>query len=329
MKTMRKLLIVIAASFLIAAVGCTSPRIKLFPSQTDPLQEFTLEGKTSEKILLLPIRGVISDTPQSGLLRTQPSTVQEAVSHLRKAEKDPMVKAVVLQVNSPGGAVTASDVLYNEIRQFKERTGRPVVTMMMDIAASGGYYIALPADVILAHPTTVTGSVGVIFIRPKVTGLMEKIGVGVEVSKSGPNKDIGSPFRATTSEEAHIFQAMTDDLAKRFVDLVQKHRGIDAPEIAMLSSARVYLAEEAVSLKLVDRVGYMEDALAEARQRADLPEDGRVIVYRRTEYPDDNIYNPITSYEGDHPAVIFETGLSRLFPALPTGFYYLWYPGSD
>jgi protease-4 len=322
-------MILMTVFLLTAAAGCASPRIKLFPSQNDPLQEFTLDGKTSEKILLLPIRGVISDNPEAGLLRTRPSTVQEAVSHLRKAEKDPLVKAVVLQLNSPGGSVTASDVLYKEILRFKERTGRTVVAALMDVAASGAYYIALPADAIVAHPTTVTGSVGVIFIRPKVTGLMEKIGVGVEVSKSGQNKDIGSPFRATTLEEAGIFQAMTDQLAGRFVDLVRKHRGSDSAALAAVSSARVYLAEEALNLKLVDRIGYMEDALAEARQRAEIPEESKVIVYRRTEYPDDNIYNPNTSYEGDRPAVILDTGLSRLIPALPSGFYYLWHPAFD
>lgn len=325
---MRRLLIVMAA-FILAAAGCASPRIMLFPSQNDPLQEFSLQGKAAEKILLLPIRGVISDTPEQGLLRPRPSTVQEAVSHLRKAEKDPMVKAVVLQLNSPGGSATASDVLYNEILLFKERTGRPIVAVMMDVAASGAYYIALPADVIVAHPTTVTGSVGVIFVRPKVTGLMEKIGVSVEVSKSGPNKDIGSPFRAATPEEARIFQAMTDQLAKRFVDRVRQHRGMCDAELDMLSSAGVYLAEEAVSLKLVDRIGYMEDALAEARRRAELPEEATVIVYRRTEFPDDNIYNPITSAAGDRPAMLLDTGLPRWAPALPAGFYYLWYPGSD
>jgi protease-4 len=203
------------------------------------------------------------------------------------------------------------------------------VAVLMDVAASGAYYIALTADVIVAHPTTLTGSVGVIFIRPKVTGLMEKIGVGVEVSKSGPNKDSGSPFRATTPEEASIFQQMTDHLAKRFVDLVQKNRGLDSAALAPLSAARVYLAEEALALKLVDRIGYMEDAVAEIRQRAGLPEDSKLIVYRRTEYPDDNVYNPLTSHEGDRPAVLFDTGLSQLIPALPTGFYYLWHPADD
>lgn len=326
---MRKLILALSLFLLIAAVGCAAPRIKLFPSQADPLREFTLEGTAPEKILLLPVRGVISENPQEGLLRTRPSTVQEAVSHLRKAEKDPMVKAVVLQLDSPGGSVTASDVLYNEIRLFKERTGRTVVAVMMDVAASGAYYIALPADFILAHPTTVTGSVGVIFVRPKVEGLMEKIGVGIEVSKSGKNKDIGSPFRATTPEEQRIFQAMTDQLATRFLSLVQSHRKLDARQLDAVASARVYLAEEALNLKLVDRIGYMPDAVAEAKTLAGLPNDAKVMVYRRIEYPDDNLYNPSTSYEGNRPAVLFDTGLAGLVPALPTGFYYLWYPGAD
>jgi protease-4 len=328
-KTMRKSVVIMFLFIMVAAAGCTTPRIKLFPSQADPLQEFTLEGTAAEKILLLPIRGVISDHPQEGLLRTRPSTVQEAVSHLRKAERDPLVKAVVLQLDSPGGSATASDMLYNEIRLFKERTGRTVVAVMMDVAASGAYYTALPADLILAHPTSVTGSVGVIFVRPKVEGLMEKIGVGVEVSKSGKNKDIGSPFRATTPEEERIFQAMTDQLAKRFLDLVREHRGLEPAQLAGVASARVYLAEEALSLKLVDRIGYMPDAVADAKKLAGLPKEAKVMVYRRIEYPDDNIYNPITSYEGNRPAVLFDTGLSGLVPALPAGFYYLWYPGAD
>jgi protease-4 len=326
---MRRLIFVVSLFALIAAVGCASPRIKLFPSQADPLQEFTLEGKGPEKVLLLPIRGVISDNPRQELLRTQPSTVQEAVSHLRKAEQDPLIKVVVLQLDSPGGSVTASDVLYNEIRLFKERTGRKVVAVMMDVAASGGYYIALAADLILAHPTTVTGSVGVVFVRPKVAGLMEKIGVSVEVSKSGKNKDIGSPFRATTPEEERIFQAMTDQLAKRFLDLVQAHRGLDPIQLAAVATARVYLAQEAVNLKLVDRIGYMPDALTEAKTLAGVKEDARIMVYRRVEYPDDNIYNPVTSYEGGRPAVLFDTGLSALLPALSPGFYYLWHPGAE
>jgi protease-4 len=225
--------------------------------------------------------------------------------------------------------VTGSDILYNEIRLFKERTERKVIAVMMDVAASGAYYIAQAADFILAHPTTVTGSVGVVFIRPKVAGLMEKIGLGVEVNKSGANKDIGSPFRATTPEEERIFQAMTDQLAKRFLDLVQTRRHLSAEQLAAVASARVYLAEEARGLGLVDRIGYLPDAMAVAKALAGLPDEAKVIVYRRVEYPDDNMYNPVTSYEGGRPAAVFDTGLSTLIPALPTGFYYIWHPAAD
>jgi protease-4 len=158
---------------------------------------------------------------------------------------------------------------------------------------------------------------------------MEKIGVGVEVSKSGKNKDSGSPFRATTPEEERIFQAMTDHLAKRFLDLVQAHRGLEPAQLAAVATAGVYLAEEALSLRLVDRIGYMPDALAEAKKLAGVKEDARIMVYRRVEYPDDNIYNPVTTYEGGRPAVLFDTGLSALLPALSPGFYYLWHPGAE
>jgi protease IV len=325
---MRATIVALLTVVAVALGGCASPRIKLFSSQADPLQEFTLEGKGDDKVLVVPIQGVISDSPQEGLLRTRPSVLQETVSHLRKAERDPRVKAVVLQIDSPGGSVTGSDVLYHEIVRFKERTGRKVVAVMMDVAASGGYYVALPADRILAHPTTVTGSIGVIFVRPKVAGLLEKIGAGVEVSKSGALKDLGSPFRATTPDEAAIFQEMTDRLAGRFLDLVRTHRGLSPVELETVSSARVYLAAEARALKLVDAIGYMPDAFAEARGLAGLPEDARVVVYRRTEYPDDNVYNPVTSYEGNRPAVLIDTGLSSLLPVLTPGFYYLWHPAA-
>ncbi len=326
---MRKRFAILAGVILVSLIGCNAPRIKLFPSQADPLEEFTLEGKAEEKILLLPINGMISDNPQKELLRTRPSVVQEAVSHLRKAEKDPLVKAVVLKLDSPGGSVTGSDVLFNEIRLFKERTGRKVVAAMMDVAASGAYYIALPADHIMAHPTSVTGSIGVIFIRPKISGLMEKIGVGVEVSKSGKNKDLGSPFRATTPEEERIFQAMTDQLGNRFIELVKQHRRIDPTRLSEVSSARIFLATEALDLKLVDSIGYLPDAMLEAKKLAGLPKDAKIVVYRRQEYPDDNVYNPTTSLESSRPRVLLDTGLSELFPSIQPGFYYLWYPAAD
>ena len=321
---MRKLLLFAIVATLLLFIGCTAPKIRLFPSQADPLKEFTLEGKADQKILVIPVRGVISDTPREGFVRTRPSLVQEVVSQLRLAEDDKKVKAVVLKIDSPGGSVTASDILFNEILTFKARTGTKVVVAMMGVAASGGYYISLPADYIFAHPTTLTGSVGVIFLRPKVTGLMEKIGVGVEVNKSGVNKDMGMPYRPATAEEQKILQAMTDRLGIRFVDLAAKYRNLDAAVVAKIATARIYLAPEALELGMVDEIGYLDQALAKAKQLADLPENARVIVYRRTEYPDDNIYNTSTRYGGGDLSVISVDLLPDALNRFRTGFYYMW-----
>ncbi len=307
--------------FLIS--GCQTPKIRLFPSQADPLQEYTLEGKGDGKILVIQIRGVISDAPREGFVRTRPSVVQEVVSQLRLAEKDENVKAVIFKINSPGGSVTASDILYNEIAAFKKRTGAKVVVALMGLAASGGYYIALPADYILAHPTTITGSIGVIFARPKVAGLMQKIGVTVEVNKSGADKDMGSPFRPTSAEEEKIFQALTDRLGVRFVDLVAGHRKLEPEVVAQISTARVYLADEALELGLVDEVGYLAAAVNQAKKLAGLAEDAKVVVYRRSEYPDDNIYNTSTQYGGGKASLI-SLELPGSLNHIQTGFYYLW-----
>lgn len=309
--------------------GCIQPRINIFPDSTEPLEEYTLEGSGKEKVLLLPIRGVLSDSPRDSFLRSRPSTVQEVVSQLRKAEDDKNIKALLLKVDSPGGTVTASDLLYHEIMRFKEHSGARVVAIFMGVAASGGYYAALPADRILAHPTTVTGSVGVIFIKPKVAGLMEKIGLDVEVDKSGKNKDMGSPFRKSTEEEREISKDLIDGLAGRFLGLVATHRSLDPAQLRSVASARVYLADEAMELGLVDRIGYLDDAVQEARRLAELSEDARVVVYRRTEYSDDNLYNNSTSRVEQAALKLVDLGLLENLRALPSGFYYLWLPASN
>ena len=320
---MRKTIFCSLVIFSLILIGCSSAKIRLFPSQADPLKEFTLEGNADGKILVIPVRGVISDAPREGIIRTRPSLVQEVVSQLKRAEEDKKVKALILKIDSPGGSVTASDILFNEILSFKKRTGIRMVAAMMGVAASGGYYISLPADYIIAHPTTITGSVGVIFLRPKVIGLMDKIGVGVEVNKSGINKDMGMPYRADTSEEKKILQSMTDRLGIRFVDLVAKHRNLDPAVATKIAAARIYLANEALDLGMVDGIGYLDQAISQAKQLAGLPNNARVVVYRRTEYPDDNIYNTSTRYGGGDLSVI-SVDLPDALNQFQTGFYYMW-----
>ena len=311
----------LAALLVLLLLGC-APKIRLFPDSTVPYKEYTLEGRGKEKILVLQAEGQISETPSEGLLRDRPGMVQELASQLRKAEEDKDVRALVLKINSPGGAVTASDVLYHELQAYKDRTGVKMVAVLMGLAASGGYYIALPADRIVAHPTTITGSVGVIFLQPKVEGLMDKIGVSVDVNKSGVNKDMGSPFRPTTAEEQKLLQDLTEGLGQRFIDLVAARRAPTPEALQTIRTARIVLAPEALSLGLVDQIGYMTDALRTARELAGLPDDARVVVYRRSAYPDDTVYNTATAEVGSRRPALVDLGLP-LVP-LSTGFYYLW-----
>ena len=165
---------------------------------------------------------------------------------------------------------------------------------------------------------------GVLFLQPKVTGLMEKIGVGVDVNKSGKNKDMGSPFRRTTPEEEVMFQELTDRLARRFLDLVQQHRKLDKNALEEVATARVYLADEALERRLVDQVGYLNDAVFKAKELAGLPREAKVVVYRRTEYPDDTVYNTRVSWEGGRNVSLVELDLPASMSDLQAGFYYLW-----
>lgn len=316
---------VTAALFL--AGGCGAPTVNLFPDSSDPLREFTIDGTGREKVLVIHIRGSISDSPKRGLFQQRMSIVQEVVSRLRKAERDRSVRAVVLKIDSPGGTVTASDVLYHEIAGFKERTGAAVVAALMKTATSGAYYISLPADYIMAHPTTVTGSTGVIFLRPKVEGLIKKIGVGVEIDKSGRLKDLGSPLRQDTDEEKQILQGMIDEFGRRFIDLVVRHRRLDEEARAEISTARIYLTREARELGLVDGTGYLSDALAQSRQLAGLPENARVVVYRRREQADDTLYNGAAYGPAAGGPPVLALGLPAVISSLDAGFYYLWLPG--
>ncbi len=323
---MRTTRLITAIIVLILVTACSMPRIRLLTDATDPLREYTLEGSGTEKILLISVQGTISDVPQKGLVRSAPSMVQQVVSQLKKAEKDDRIRAVLFRVNSPGGTIVASDVLYHEISSYREKTGAKIVVSMLDVAASGAYYMSLPADMIMAHPTTITGSVGVIFLRPKVRALMDKIGLGVDVIKFGKNKDMGSPFRDSTEEEQKIMQKAVNDFGARFIRLVQKHRKLQDPALGEISTARVCTADEALKWGLVDKIGYLNDAVKEAKTLAGLADDARLVVYRRAKYSDDNYYNVTGATLEDEQVPIVNIALPESFN-LHAGFYYLW-PGA-
>jgi protease-4 len=319
---MKKWFWLAGVALVVTLSACSLPKLSLFP-QAGPLKEVTLEGTGEAKVLVLTINGAVSDQPKEKLLRSSPGMVQDLVTHLQRAEKDPQIKALLLKVNSPGGPVTASDILYHEISDFKEHTGAKVVVAMMDVAASGGYYLSLPADWIMAHPTTVTGSIGVIFMRPGVSGFMEKYGFAMNVNKSGELKDMGSPFRPPTEKDEAIFQELTDQMAQRFYSLVEKHRKLSPEQMQKIKTARIFLAPEALQLGLIDQIGYLKDAVAKAKSLAGLKPDAKVVAYRRFESEEDNIYDPAMSGPQGGPAANLPT-LTQFLAIPEAGFYYMW-----
>jgi len=242
---------------------------------------------------------------------------------LDKAEKDDKVRGVVLRINSPGGTMTASDVIYREIREFKARRKVPVIAAIMDVGASGGYYVSLAADQIFVHPTSITGSIGVIMLTVNAQGLLEKIGVAPLAIKSGSLKDAGSPFRGLTGEERAVFQAVIDDMFGRFVRLVAEARKIPEARVREFADGRIYTAEQAHALGLVDKIGYLDEAVTAARQAAGLPE-ARVIMYHRPREYRANLYSASLPPSGTDNLLTQAAGLLGGGPS--ARFLYLWWP---
>jgi protease IV len=316
-----------ALALLLAA--CSVISVDLTP-RIRPLEEETVEGTGDAKILLMDLSGFISeDAGGRGLtIGAAPPHVPLLVrirEELKKARGDDQVKALVVRINSPGGTVTGSDIIYREVTEFRERTKVPVVTVMMDVAASGGYYVALAGDTILAHPTSVTGSIGVIMLTLNAQGLLEKIGVTASAIKSDARKDMGSPLRPLTEEERRIFQSVIDQLHSQFVSKVAERRRMPIDRVRTLADGRIYTAEQARDHGLIDRIGYMGEAIDVARRAASV-EQARVIVYRR---PREYRATYYAQAPGQTAASSADTVVTQLVGLMGGGgprFLYLWSP---
>ena len=308
------------AAVLTLLSGCSVVSIDLTP-RVRPLQETTLEGKGRDKVVLLDLAGVLAEEPIFTLEgRPQVPLLARVREELEKADEDDRVRAVVLRINSPGGTVTASDILYHEVSRFKARRKVPVIASILDVGASGGYYVALAADRIVAHPTTVTGSIGVLMLTVNAGGLLEKLGVSANYIKSGPYKDMGSPFRSLSPEERALFQELIDRLYGRFVSLVARERRLDEARVRSFADGRVYTAAEALSLGLVDRIGYLEDAIAMAKEAAGITE-AKVVAYHRPRQYRATIY----STADPPPPAAGVADLARVVLSGPR-LLYLWWP---
>jgi protease-4 len=210
---------------------------------------------------------------------------REFVTRLDRFKDDGSVRAFVLEIRSPGGAAAASQAIYEALRELRETDERPLVAWIGEIGASGGYYAALPADTILALPSSVTGSIGVVMTVPNAGELLRRWGLDVEVIESAPNKDVGGFHRPLEDEGRRILQTLIDDTYEQFVDAVAASRPLTRDSVRVLADGRVLSGERAARAGLIDRTGTFEDALAVAGRMAGLGDDPRTVRPERPSAP--------------------------------------------
>lgn len=217
-----------------------------------------------DRIALVDVDGVIADD-------------EALLEDLQRFRRDASVKGYVISINSPGGVVGPSQSVYREIRRIRDEDEVPVVAAIGAVGASGGYYVALAADTILALPGSITGSIGVMMEFPNVSGLMDRVGVGVEIVKSSQHKDMGSPFRPMSESDRELLRNMIDDVYDQFVEVVSEERGLALDEVRSLADGRILSGRQALERGLIDGIGNVQDALAVAGRMAGLGERPRVV----------------------------------------------------
>jgi protease-4 len=265
------------ALLLVAAGGSSTPGGVTIPERV--WQEQVVSGSGQERVLILNVEGVIG-APDDGLLASSISH-EELLSQIDQATEDPDIAAVVVHVNSPGGGVVASQQIHDALVELRD-SGKNLVVSMDSTAASGGYYIATPAERIYANADTLTGSLGVIITLLNYQEAFNSLGLEQRVFKSGEFKDIGSPVRELSDEEEQILQSIVDQAYEGFVDVIVEGRDLPRDEVLELADGRVYTGQQALDVGLVDELGSLDEALIGAREMAGLPEDALVVRYSAT-----------------------------------------------
>lgn len=241
------------------------------------------DGDSSKRIAVLTVDGVIQNTGgATSLFGAVGYNHQFFMDQLEMIKVDDSIRAVVLQVNSPGGGVVESAQIYNKIQEVQEEVGVPFYVSMGSMAASGGYYIAAPAEKIFLNKETLTGSIGVIMESVNYGKLAEKYGVDFVTIKTGPYKDIMSPTRDMTKDERAMLQEMIDESYESFVDIIEEGRGMTEAEVKAVADGRIMNGRQAIEAGLADEYGYLEDVIAAVREDFDLA-DAEVMEYDYTQ----------------------------------------------
>ncbi len=281
-------------------------------------------GSCTARIAVVDLDGVLLNQNYGGLVSVGDNPLASLHDKLDAAARDPRVVAVLLRINSPGGSVTACDVMAQEVRQFRARTHKPVVAAMLDLAASGALLIACESDSIIAHPTTLTGGLGVVFNHYNLLDAMAQLNVVSDPIKAGAKIDMGTVTGPLDEATRGLLQGMADAYRDHLHRRVHERRpGMSQSDFQTLADGRVVLATQALKLHLIDGVGYLDDALGIAQRLAG-QSGAEVVIHHRTGYPTSSIYSITPSPSQPADALPFSyPGLDRA--KLPT-FLYLWQP---
>jgi protease-4 len=318
---------------LLVLVGCgpAAFQIEIVPTRQQ-LQETQIQRDEGlfvfDKVAVIDVDGLLINKRKHGLMREGDNPVSLFVEKLGKAAADRNVKAVVLRLNSPGGTVAASDIMYHSLQQFKQKTGKPVVACILDLGCSGAYYLACACDGIVAQPGSVTGSIGTILQTFSVAGTMEKIGVKAVAIKSGELKDLGSPLHDLSTKERNVLEGIIRQFFQQFLTVVQEGRKeIEEEKLQELADGRVFTAKEALQEELIDRIGYPVDGIEWAKQIAGV-EKARVVIYHRPSGYKPNVYGSAMSSDGGVGALI-NVELPDWLSSNGAQFLYLWQPALE
>ena len=217
-------------------------------------------GPATAKVVRIPLDGIIMRRQVGGLFASRIDRVQEVIHQVRAATNDDDIRGIVLEVNSPGGAITPSDEIYKALQDFRQsRDDRIVVAFARDLVASGGYYCAIASDWIIAEPTSIVGSIGVIMQALNWKQFMDDIGIRDVTIASGENKDLLNPFKEPPEAQIELLQEVIDSMHGRFKQLVSDARKIDMETLDTLADGRIFTADQALDHGLINQVGYWED----------------------------------------------------------------------
>ena len=246
------------------------------------LSEKWSSGKGDVKAVRITLEGVIMRSANEGLFSKRYDKIQSIKRQIKAAQNDASVRAILLELDSPGGAITPSDEIYHILSQFRaSREDRRIIVHMRDLTASGAYYVAMAGDWLIAEPTTIVGSIGVIMQSLNWKGLGERLGLRDTTIKSGPNKDLLNPFHDVPQEQRALLQEIIDHMYHRFVGIVTEARGLEEGQVQELTDGRILSSEAALEYRLIDQIGYWDDVVAKCNELLETT-DVKIVRYEHT-----------------------------------------------